>query len=260
MRYLEQTQSSLVPINNLASDPYMGIICYPSPTKKRFQSRLRELMRLSIVSIDFVGEVRLGSLRVLGKGTSGIVVKAHRLNGSVALKIRRVDSVRKSSRNEANVLRLANRLGIGPKVLGVTKNFLVMDLLDGKEITYWVRNLKGKGSTKQLRINLRDLLEQCFTLDIGKIDHGELSNLRKHVIIGKNVSIIDFESSGIERRTSNVTSAVQYLFIGGPISKKVRRMLRVENTEDLILALRAYKSKMDETSFGKILSRLNLKS
>ena len=45
----------------------------------------------------------------------------------------------------------------------------------------------------------------------------------KHVIVGKNKNtIIDFESSSMERRVSNVTSATQAFYIGSGISKIVK--------------------------------------
>ena len=59
------------------------------------------------------------------------------------------------------------------------------------------------------------------------MDHGELSNLSKHVIVGKKTTIIDFESSSMDRKVSNVTSATQALYIGSGISKIISRVYKI---------------------------------
>jgi putative serine/threonine protein kinase len=134
-----------------------------------------------------------------------------------------------------------------------------MELIEGKSITKWVDELGGIGSTKKLRGVLQDLFRQCQTLDKAKIDHGELSNLRKHAIVHRGkVTLIDFESSSTTRRTSNMTSAIQYLFIGGPIAPRVRKLMRVSDRQELLLALREYKVE-GEGAVPHLLAALNLR-
>ena len=82
-----------------------------------------------------------------------------------------------------------------------------MEYLDGIKISQWINTLKGVGSVKKLKNTLRKILEDCYRLDEIGFDHGELSNISKHVIVGEeNSTIIDFESSSTNRRPSNVTS------------------------------------------------------
>ena len=73
------------------------------------------------------------------------------------------------------------------------------------------------------------------------LDHGELSRMPKHVIVGKKITIIDFESSSVERRVSNVTSATQAFFIGSGISKIVKPLCKVRlEKKKIISVLRKY--------------------
>ena len=141
--------------------------------------------------------------------------------------------------------KLANNLGVGPKFYKKSDNFILMEVVEGCEIPEWIRKLKGVGSKSSLRSIIKEVLDQCLRLDNGGIDHGELSNLKKHIIVGEKVSIIDFESSAIHRRMKNLTSAAQYLFIGGPVANKVRRMLGIKSMGNALNSLRRYKYAMD---------------
>ena len=96
-----------------------------------------------------------------------------------------------------------------------------MEYIEGIKIVDWVNSLKGAGSVKKLKSTIRKVLEDCYNLDQIGFDHGELSNISKHVIVGKTKStLIDFESSSVKRRPSNVTSITQAIFIGSGIAKK----------------------------------------
>ena len=133
-------------------------------------------------------------MNILGKGYVGIVVLGKIGRKKVAVKIRRNDSPRKNLKKEAELLKIINKHKIGPKLIASSKNFLVMEYLDGEKIGDWVDGLKKKGSSTQLKIIIKKVLEDCYSLDRIGLDHGELSNLTKHVIIGKKITIIDFET------------------------------------------------------------------
>ncbi|MEE9535260.1 MAG: RIO1 family regulatory kinase/ATPase, partial [Nitrosopumilaceae archaeon] len=201
-------QQSFIPIEKLSQEPYSIILGYPKSTKTQQKSRIKELKKLGIKSVSFQGELRLGQINVLGKGYVGIVVLAKTKNKKVAIKIRRVDSPRKEMKNEARLLKIANDAAVGPIVFDSSNNIIVMEYLDGEKIGKWVKQLNGKVSSTKLKSTIRKVLEDCYNLDKAGLDHGELSSIVKHVIIGKKrISIIDLESASTERRVSNVTSA-----------------------------------------------------
>jgi len=95
-------------------------------------------------------------------------------------------------------------------------------------------------------------------LDRIGFDHGELSNLSKHVIIGKKITVIDFESSSTDRKVSNVTSATQALCIGSGISKIIGRVYKIPKKQKMITVLRRYKWEETRDSFENLLSVLKL--
>ncbi len=251
-----------VPIEEILNPPYVSVLCYPTPSDADASARLTELKSLGVSKLVFEGKTKLGYLGLLGKGCVSLVVKAEREGQLIALKIRRIDANRPTLEDEARLTKLANQVGVGPSLISYSKNFILMELVQGVRIVDWLKDLSGKGMMKKLRMVLKETLDQCRRLDKAGIDHGELSTLTKHVIVSNKVSIIDFETASLHRRLANVTSAVQYLFIGGPGAKKVRRLLNIPDTNRTIEAVRAYKSKFDEESFTnllRVLKMVNLK-
>ena len=250
---------SFISVEKFAAEPHSGIVGYPRATSRQMGSRIAELGRLGISSIALTGPTSIGSLSVLGKGYVGVVVLARRKNKSVALKIRRTDSPRKSMAGESALLGRANSVGVGPKVIDHSRNFLVMEYLPGAKFPDWVASLGGPGSAKRLRSAIRDVLSDCHRLDLLGLDHGELSNISKHVIVGEGgASLIDFESASTERRASNVTSVAQAFFVGTAVSRGVRRICKVPPKEEAIAALREYKHDRSEEGFGRLLGALGL--
>lgn len=250
---------SFISIEGLADKPYSDIIGYPKATKRQLDARIRELERLQISAVSLSGPTMLGSLEVLGKGYAGVVVLARRDGLQVALKIRRTDSQRTNMKDEAALLKLANSVGVGPKMLAASKNFLIMEFVEGVRIDSWMSSLKGVGSAARLKNVVRKVLEECYKLDRIRLDHGELSNITKHVIVGKmDPVLIDFESSSTSRRTANVTSMTQAIYIGSGIARRVQRIYRNPSKEDVITALRRYKLERTQDSFDELLRILKL--
>ena len=250
---------SFISIKKFLEEPYSNILGYPNATKRQIKSRIMELEKLKIKSICLEGPTTLGNLAILGKGYVGVVVIAKKGNKEVALKIRRTDSQRKNMKNESVLLKLVNSVKVGPKVFDVSKNFLVMEYLEGEKFSDWIESLKGTGSAKKLKSTIKNILEDCYRLDQIGFDHGELSNISKHVIIGKTkVSLIDFESSSTKRRPSNVTSIAQAFFIGSGISRKTQKIFKSSSKEKIIQALKSYKQEKSQENFEQLLKILKL--
>jgi putative serine/threonine protein kinase len=250
---------SFISIKKFSEEPYSLILGYPKATNHQIKSRINELEKLKIKSILLTGPTTLGKLAILGKGYVGVVVLAKKGNKQVALKIRRTDSQRKDMRNESILLKLVNSVGVGPKMFAVSKNFLVMEYIEGKKISDWVDLLKGLGSTKKLKSTIKKILQDCYKLDRLGFDHGELSNVSKHVIVGKTKStLIDFESSSTKRKPSNVTSITQAFFIGSGIARKTQKIYKNPPKEKIIDALKLYKQEKTRENFENLLKVLKL--
>ncbi len=250
--------SSSVPVSRLAREPYSLILGYPRATKSELTKRLVELKKLGIKTVLFQGYTTLNNIPVLGKGYVGVVVLARQGKKEVALKIRRIDSSRSEMKSEAKLLKLANKVNVGPRLIDSSKNFIIMEYVEGKKIIDWVKELKGKGSAAKLKATIRKVLEDCYGLDKIHLDHGELSHIHKHVIVGRSVIMIDFESASTNRRTSNVTSATQSVFIGSGLANLVKKIIKVPDRNKLIASLRKYKHDQSRKNFDVVLKTLGL--
>ena len=246
------------PVNDLANEPYSSILGYPHATKAQIKSRVKELKQLRIDGVSFEGPMTINKICVLGKGYAGIVVLAKQGTKKVALKIRRTDSPRKDMKGETVLLSAANKVRVGPKLISSSKNFVVMEFVSGKKIYDWVDELKGRGSAAKLKFVIKKVLTDCYKLDEAGIDHGELSNITKHVIVGKNITMIDFESASLERRASNVTSASQAMLIGSGLANMVNRIYKLPPKQKIISSLRTYKENRTKQSFDQVLDVLKL--
>ncbi|MBX5326150.1 MAG: serine/threonine protein kinase [Candidatus Bathyarchaeia archaeon] len=249
--------SLVVRRERLAEQPYSIVVCHPTPTDETLHKRLKELEQLGVRAVEFSGGKHVSNLPVLGKGCVGVVVKAFTKTRTVALKIRRVDADRNNMQHEAKMLTLANTLSIGPRLLDVTENFLVMKFVEGKLFPEWLSSVRSK---QRIRNVLKHGLEQCWQLDKAGLDHGELSNAPKHVMIKPDDTpcIVDFETASINRRPSNVTALCQFFFIGGHIAKQVAKKLGKTEETKLKQALKNYKKASTQENFEVVLHAVGL--
>jgi putative serine/threonine protein kinase len=244
-------------IENLREEPYASILCYPKTSEVELQTRLKELQEHGVKTVEFAGKTSAFNVPVLGKGFVGIVVIAHSDRQRVALKIRRVDADRLGLQHEAEMLAKANSVGVGPKLMSASTNFLLMQFIDGDLLPAWLETRKGKRCVCRV---LSEILEQCWRLDAIGLDHGELSKAPKHVIINRrgNPFIVDFETASLNRKPSNVTSICQYLFISGAVSRLLAEKLGEKNKNAIVGALKLYKTGRNRENFEKVLEACGL--
>lgn len=205
-----------------------------------------------MTALEFTDGKTVFDVSVLGKGCVGIVVRAYADKRRVALKIRRVDADRSGMQREADMLERANAVKVGPKLLNVTDNFLLMEFIGGKLFPEW---LEEETRRTVIRRVLRDLLEQCWRLDEAGVDHGELSRAPKHIIVDAedNPRILDFETASTSRKVSNVTSMCHFLFIGSHVAQMLKKIIGMADRARLIEALRGYKQERNREKFDRVL-------
>ena len=240
-------------LSNLAK-----IVSYPNLSTREFIKRIEEIQDLGISDIIFEGNTRIGQVSILGKGSVSIVLKVRIKNETYALKIRRMDANRRTMLREASVHQMVNTIGIGPKLFKFSENLIIMEFIDGLSIIDWIRQ-QYLDKYRVLNI-VTNILKQCFILDMANINHGELSNLNYHIIISYSdrVSIIDFESTSLNKKKSNnVTSASQSLFISGMISYHINNILNLLSRDSIIEKLRAYKRDQNVTNFDSLIQTLS---
>lgn len=229
---------------DLGAPELARILTYPRFDETDYAARVSELRGLGVTSIILGGDTVVSGTKVAGKGCVGLVVRAKAGKKTCALKIRRVDANRESMAGEARLQSIANDAGVGPRLYDHSQNFMLMEFAEGASIAGWAA---GAGR-EQARNVARDVLEQCFLLDRAGLDHGQLSRLDRHVIVGSRPIIIDFETASTGRRVANVSSAGQSLFVAGAVAEMMGRAIGKTDKEAAISALRAYKR--DQTRKG----------
>jgi putative serine/threonine protein kinase len=215
---------------------------------------LKELEIIGVSSILQAGITKIGRFSILGKGGVGLVVKVERNDRKTfALKIRRIDANRSSMDREGKLHRIANTAGVGPSIYANTKNFILMEFIDGYNIVAWLNQQSVEAD--QVRKVVINTLEQCYNLDRAHLDHGELNCLARHVLISESVDphIIDFETASIDRKTSNVTAAAHSLLLNGRVSRNVGKIIGFVQRESMLQLLRIYKWDQTRQSFEKII-------
>jgi putative serine/threonine protein kinase len=252
-----QKSNNKITLESLNKEEHGHVICYPTCTPEEFKSRLRELRRLQIEALEFTGQKYVRNTLILGKGHVGIVVTAYWKNRKVALKIRRTDAARTTMQHEAKMLKTANKANVGPRLIKATKDFLIMEYIEGKTFPEWIKTLAGKSAGKRLCHVLQSALEQAWKLDEAGLDHGELSHAPKHIIVEPSDTpcLVDFEAASVSRRVSNVTSLCQYLFLGSPVAQMVQSILGEVDEDGLVDALKAYKKGKSRENFSRILKK-----
>ena len=246
---------------DIRSPKLLNILSYPRYSELEYKDRIREMESLGITSIILGGRTLLNGTQIVGKGCVGIVVKSKAWSKVCALKIRRIDADRNTMDNEARFHEMANSAGVGPKLMGYTKNLIAMEFVRGPSIIDWLEvdndnNNNNKATRSKVGKVSRAILEQCFSLDTIGLDHGELSRPARHMIVSNRPYIIDFESASTTRKTSNVTAAAQSIFLYGTVANRVKKVLGATDREKVIDALRTYKQTHTRANFDSALDSL----
>jgi putative serine/threonine protein kinase len=239
---------------DIRSPKLIPIISYPHFSESEYKDRIIEMESLGITSIILGGKTIVNGAHIAGKGCVGIVVKAKSRGEVCALKIRRTDANRETMDNEVDLHKMANSACVGPSLEEHTKNLIVMEFVAGQSIIDWV--VSNNVTESKMWTLAVAILEQCFSLDVAGLDHGELSRLTRHVIVSDRPYIIDFESASTTRKTCNVTAAAQSLLLYCIVANKVKKIMCNTDKERLIQALRTYKHFHTRANFDAILGSL----
>ena len=245
--------SERVSLDELAGSRAARLIHWPLGSPAVVVERVEEIRGLGVSAILLMGRHRLADMRVLGKGHTGLVVAAETRSGTLALKAMRADSDRASMEEEARLLAAANAVGVGPRLIAWSRNFLLMELVEGGYLSDWIRGITPEAGGELRRI-LRSVVDQARRLDAAGLDHGELVRLRRHVILSDGAPIIiDFESASTGRRPANVTTVVQSLFLNTKASDVIDGLIGLPDREKLLDSLRAYRRSPSDESYRDLL-------
>jgi putative serine/threonine protein kinase len=255
LMYIKKDQRNYVQIANILTYPHLDV--------DLARRRIEDMVEMGATHVEFLGRSEIAGFRVLGKGTTSIVLKLWMGCEPVAVKILRTDANRESVLPEVERLKIANRVRVGPKLISHRDDMIMMEYIEGVGIIDALsqaltehQSLKGR----RLTSILRRILHQCFLLDRVGLDHGQLTRPDDHIYIlpRGRVKILDFETASTERRTSNITAFTQFLLYRPPISEGVRETLGLESLQEVLKSLKEYKVNPRVETYRRVLRSLKL--
>ena len=154
----------------------------------------------------------------LAKGKRGAVfLTSWKGKKAVVKRLNSASARSETLRYEARFLRIANDLGLGPKLYAVQKDGIMMELIEGERILDFFANPAHRA--QDAKQACKDVLLQCRILDKRGLNKMELTNPYKHIIVRRKNSswepvMIDFERCHETQKPKNVTQFIQFLSSG----------------------------------------------
>ncbi len=221
-----------------------SLLCYP--LHKSLEKKCEEL-------VDHITSCGLepSLFQPLSKGTDSLVLANRELG--VVLKVRRLDSRYDGTREGQALLAIQYRWPterVAPRVFSFTRYFVLMEYIEGSMLGEFLRKVIAKDpcAADTLKRLLTNIMKKACMLDDAGVRHGELTRPFRHVIVrfpSLEPCFIDFGSSSIgARNPRNLSSIISGLLLGqNNICVRIREILRISDTSEIIRVLRAYKSK-----------------
>ena len=259
--------SYIINLNRIVSeDPELcNLIYYPVGDLETCIERIRLLDKRGIEALLLEGEAFVYKYHTLGKGTNSIVLKVLHNHTVKVLKILRADADRNTLEHEAKILSYINdkereyRIKIVPKLYDHDKWFLLMEYIEGSSINDFLSSELYSLAEDEVKRLVYKILFKCHILDLIGVDHGEISNPYKHIIITEDLEpiIIDFESASMIRKPKNLTSIFQFIFYTSNASSFLRTIFNLDY-QSILPMLKKYKKTPSRELFNKIIDHMGL--
>jgi len=199
-------------------DDFVGfVLCFPEVSCKELADRINKLALSGFTHLIEYGGNVLG-YRIIGKGYSSINVLAlNKYHGVGLLKLRRLDSRRKSLELEGFVLDYLEKTGYVPRLYTFDQDFVFREYLThcSDYVNAFTESLSS-GMVERAAMMLKKLFYALYLFDRLGVDHGELARPYKHIYWCEKsgvsgVKVIDWESSSFLRRPHNLTAFASFL-------------------------------------------------
>lgn len=218
-----------------------------------------ELEEIGVEEIIEEGDLLLHTgVKVLGKGQNSVVIKCLYNGKQCACKILRPDASRRDLIHEAQMLQIANKVLVGPKIYSYRPHIIIMQLIRGVRIERYVQEISNNLKIKKIVL---ELVEQAYRLDEIGLEHDELSRPEEHILIENDTPyIIDFESAKYRGKKTfrNLTQILNALLVGrSKVALKIRHILNIDNVMPIIQLLREYKKDPRREIVNKIVNYIS---
>jgi predicted Ser/Thr protein kinase/methylase of polypeptide subunit release factors len=213
-------------------------------SKQALDAKMIDSMKLDFEEL-YIYEIRKSAIRLelekngitniiyLAKGKRGVVFRASLGKKTVAVKTKNPSSEAIGRiKHEGDMLKLVNSLGIGPKFVMASDNFVAYEYFDGIRFEEFIK----KNKKAKIANVIKEIFRQLYVLDTLKLNKAEMSRPIKHILVGKaiiqkakpeklsqskKIVLIDFERAHHTEKPQNITQFCNYL-----ISERLYLMLK----------------------------------
>ena len=156
-----------------------------------------------------VEKIGVTNVKRLTRGHRGIIYTGFLNKKTVAIKSQIVSpQIIHRIKNEVVFLEKLNKDDIGPKLIFAKDDFFVCEYIDGQLFEDFIKNQ----SHNDIKIIIREIFDQMYTLDKLGVSKEEMTNPYKHILIkNKKPILIDFERCSYTEKPKNVTQFCQYI-------------------------------------------------
>jgi len=152
----------------------------------------------------------------IGEGWRGIVYAGEYKGKKVSLKIAKGTENIEAINKEGNILEALRGKKEFPQIIEKGEGYFIYEFIEGEPF----KKIKEKDIIKEVFKKLTDI---CLFLDRSGINHGELNNIEKNVLVNMRenkveVYLLDFDRGGFSRKTHNLSQFIQVLRKHGILS------------------------------------------
>ncbi|OWZ24150.1 hypothetical protein PHMEG_000854 [Phytophthora megakarya] len=161
----------------------------------------------------------VANLRFFARGKRGVLYAGEmRLNDAPVVAKLAADATSAGSVTlEARWLRVANRMGIGAKLLDAGDGWFLCDRLEGKNVVEFLGENDAVATPANAMWVVREMLCQCFAMDLMGVNKEEMTHPHRHIIVHRSVqqpvgwrcTFVDFEKCSSTKKPKNVTQLCQ---------------------------------------------------
>ena len=152
----------------------------------------------------------------IDEGWRGVIYAGEYKGKKVSLKIAKSQENIEAINKEAGILEILRGKKEFPQILERGNGYFIYEFIEGAPF----KSIKDKGIIKEV---LKRLVDIARFLDISGINHGELNNIEKNVLVNVkdsniDVYLLDFDRGGFSKKTHNVSQLIQVLRKHGILS------------------------------------------
>ncbi len=219
-----------------------------------FVYKIKKSEQLKILESNNIKDIQK-----LAKGHRGMIYTGRPVSNSrkIAAKFQRKDiDARETVNNESRFLRILNKNKIGPKIISTGEGYFIYRYVPG----VFLPEFMEQNTKKDVICVLKEVFDQCYTLDSMRINKEEMHHPYKHIIVSRSgkktaqvtkVTLIDFERARYTEDPHNVTQFCQYLISGNLSRILVKKSIVIDKAKMISLA-KKYKAEPSKKNFQDI--------